>query len=145
MVNKNASNAQDRMERKYNEQAVHREFKVDDKVLVFFPRSSFMINPKLNKPYVGPARIKEQVGKYTYKVTMPNGRTSTVHANRIKPFLGSKGKPESDSGSRADPSAMPQISVSDPHRGHNVPNKDSIPAAKALLEKIKPRNVNDAA
>jgi hypothetical protein len=70
--------------------AVNRSFEVGDKVLLYYPKSSFKDNPKFAQKWTGPWIVTEKIGNLTYVVAPQHNsklRPTTVHIDRLKRFI----------------------------------------------------------
>ena len=110
--------AQTQAEKHYNKRAALKQFRLGDKVLVWFPKTVHANKPhniKFNTPYQGPYTIIKINGPLTYTLQLtPTSRPTLVHANRIillNPYTNSPAKPQATAIKQQTTNQLPTTAV----------------------------------
>jgi hypothetical protein len=87
LVRKHSGQVAQVMKRRYDARVKAVEFKVDDQVWYFCPRSKVGTSPKWTSFYSGPFRVVRKVNDVNYVIQMtPRSRLQVVHVNKLKPY-----------------------------------------------------------
>ena len=72
--------------RRYDVRAEMPRFKVGDKVWLYDPRRKKGVNPKLQRPWVGPCIVRKKITDVVFRVRLPRGKDLVVHADRLQAY-----------------------------------------------------------
>jgi hypothetical protein len=88
LVRKNLAKAHERQKTNYDKGRREIEFPVGSRVWLYTPTKKKGLSPKLTRPWKGPFRVTQRVGKLLYKLRDEDGRTlkQLVHVQRLKTF-----------------------------------------------------------
>ena len=87
----NLNLSSERIKRYYDKNVNTNSYEKGEKVWYYKPQRKSGLNPKLQRPWIGPVKIVDKINDVLYRIRLvPNGAPKVVHHNKLKPYLGDK-------------------------------------------------------